>query len=362
MRIAFRADANPRMGSGHVMRCLTLADALRALGAGVHFICSADASPAHELIRARGHTVHPVQPRAKSPVEEEAPPHAAWLATSQADDARASSAVLQSLKADWLVVDHYALDRRWEAAVRPVVPRIFVIDDLADRAHDCDLLLDQNFYRDDASRYASLLPVSCQQFIGPGHALLRPEFSQARLHAAQRQAEVRRVLVFFSGFDPHNYTGMALDALALSRRADVAFDVVIGQSHPNKVSLFKQVEHLPNCRLHEQISNMAELMASADAAIGAGGSTTLERCFLGLPSLAVDLADNQRAMLRDLDAAGHIRHLGPISSIDATGLAGALEQFITDAPARIEMSRRNMSLVANGSERIARHLIESSHA
>ena len=362
MRIALRADASARMGIGHVMRCLTFANSLRAQGADVHFLCSADASPAHELIRACGHTVHPVEVRPGTSVESDAPPHAAWLSSSQAEDARASSAVLQGLKAVWLVVDHYALDQRWETALRPVVPRIFVIDDLADRPHDCDMLLDQNFYRDDASRYTGLVPAACQQFIGPGHALLRPEFNLARLHAAPRQAAVRRVLVFFSGFDPQNYTGMGLEALALLNRPDLGFDVIIGKSHPNKTELQKQAERLPNCRLHEQIANMAELMACADVAIGAGGSTTLERCFLGLPSLAVDLADNQRAMLRDLDAAGHIRHLGPIGSIDAAGLAKALQQFIADTPARTAMSQRNMSLVANGSERIARHLIECSYA
>lgn len=362
MRIAFRTDANTQIGSGHVMRCLTLADALREHGCDVHFLCSVNAAALGDLIRERGHSLHLIAAPSAHAIESGAPPHSHWLASSQADDAMASSAILAKLNVGGLVVDHYALDYRWETVARRYVSRILVVDDLADRVHDCDLVLDQNFYCNAHRRYDALVPDACERLLGPAHALLRPEFNEARTLASPRSTDVKRILVFFGGFDPQNYTGVALQALRMLSSSPAACDVVIGRAHPARDSIARQCAGLFDCRLHMQVSNMAELMASADLAVGAGGSATLERCFLGLPTLAVDVADNQRAMLRDLDECGHIRHLGSADSVTAVSLANSLDRFISDATLRVDMSTRNMSLVANGTQAMALRLTKALHA
>ena len=197
--------------------------------------------------------------------------HAAWLGVPWQQDATETLAALGETQPAWLIVDHYALDLRWESILRPRVGKIMVIDDLADRPHDCELLLDQNLYQDMETRYDPLVPATCAKLLGPKYALLRPEFAQARKNLRQRDGQVMRILVFFGGVDPTNETAKAIHALASIADRQFAVDVVVGSGNPHK----QQIENL--CAEHEgfhyhcQVDNMAELMAAADLAIGAGG-------------------------------------------------------------------------------------------
>jgi UDP-2,4-diacetamido-2,4,6-trideoxy-beta-L-altropyranose hydrolase len=231
--------------------------------------------------------------------------HSDWLSTSQEEDAFATLQALEGRVWRWMIVDHYALDYRWEQMIRPMVGGIMVIDDLADRIHECDLLLDQNYYSDMASRYWGKVSPDCRLLLGPRYALLREEFRQIHTQVKPRTIEVKRVLVFFGGMDEGNYTALALDALAAIARPDVQVDVVIGAMHPAK----EEIEEV--CARHEfgchiQIKNIAALMAAADMSIGAGGGAIWERCCLGLPTIAFCVAENQRQQLWDAAVAGLI--------------------------------------------------------
>lgn len=309
MKIVFRVDANAQIGSGHLVRCATLAGALRAQGAETLFLCrglpeawqawlAGQALPWRDLGPARA----PHQPSTGDP------PHAAWLATGWAQDAEDGAAVLEGAQADWLVVDHYALDARWERAMRTCARRLLAIDDLADRDHAVDALLDLNLHEHAASRYAGRVPASTRLLLGPRHALLRPAFAEARRGLRPRPDEVRRVLVFFGGFDARNTTGAVLSALDAMRQDGVggifAVDAVIGAAHPAREALqaFCAARHGWAC--HVQTERMAELMAAADLAIGAGGGATWERCALGLPAIAVAQANNQVAQVATAARAG----------------------------------------------------------
>ncbi|PIT76123.1 UDP-2,4-diacetamido-2,4,6-trideoxy-beta-L-altropyranose hydrolase [Limnohabitans sp. B9-3] len=296
-RIAFRTDANSEIGTGHFMRCLTLADALKKQGSDICFVARGIPEHLLQMLHERNFAFHalPESVRVEG-VDELA--HSKWLKTSQHLDAVHTLEKLGHHKFDWLIVDHYAIDQRWESTLRVIANRLMVIDDLADRSHDCDVLLDQNYYRDAQSRYVSKVPAHCQMLLGPAYALLRKEFTEMRKHVMPRMGEVRRVLVFFGGVDAENLTGMALKAL-IELNLDIHVDVVIGQQHPK----IQEIESLCKTHFfacHVQTKQMAHLMAQADLAIGAGGASIWERFCMGLPSICISTADNQRQQIADL--------------------------------------------------------------
>ena len=326
MHFAIRVDASNQMGSGHVMRCLTLAEALRADGAQCHFISRAHTGHLLELIRQRGFAVTalPVelppppanwQVASKRPKE---PVHAPWLGCDWQTDAEQTRAVLAKLQPDWLVVDHYALDQRWETALRPHYQKLMVIDDLADRPHQCDLLLDQNLGRQPQD-YANLVPAQCKVLTGPQYALLRPEFAALRAYSMQRRQQpvLKQVLIAMGGVDQPNATGQVLQALnGCTLPQDCRISVVMGLQAPWLQQVGAQAQDMPwPTEVLANISDMARRMADSDLAIGAAGSTSWERCCLGLPTLLVVLADNQRLGAQALQEAQAALLIGDVNDI-----------------------------------------------
>jgi len=293
--IVFRTDASLEMGSGHVMRCLTLADALREQRAKCRFVCRAHQGHLADLIAARGHACHLLSD-VDLTVSDSSLAHAHWLVCGWEQDAAQTQAILADWQPDWLVVDHYALDARWERLMRPHVGNIMAIDDLADRVHDCDLLLDQNLGRQ-PDDYRERIPSNCALLVGPHYALLRPEFAAMREYSLQRRQTpvLKQVLITMGGVDQPNATGRVLEAL---RQAPLPDDcricVVMGAKAPWLAQVEALAATLPwSTEVRVNVSNMAELMAQSDLAIGAAGGTSWERCCLGLPTILVVLAQNQ---------------------------------------------------------------------
>lgn len=300
--VAFRVDATSLIGTGHFMRCLTLADALRQRGARIRFVSRGLPDYLYEMLSARDIGLAPLN----HAFTKDAPndlAHSYWLGASQERDASESTEILADLKWDWLIVDHYALDSRWESAMRRVAKKILVIDDLADRQHDCDVLLDQNYYQDMPTRYEGKVPKLCRMLLGPRYALLREEFRELHAQLKPRTGSVKRILLFFGGVDAGNHTGLAINALAGLHLKEVEVDVVIGAQHPNGADI-KQACETQGYACHVQTSHMAELMAAADFAIGAGGCATWERCCLGLPTLCIGTASNQHKQIADAAEVG----------------------------------------------------------
>lgn len=271
---------------------MTLADALKKRGAAILFISRSLPDHLQDLVRKRSHQLCMLG-AAVSEVSSGNLRHASWLSTSQEKDAADTLKVLSGQVWDWLVVDHYALDVNWERALQHAAHRVFVIDDIADRNHDCDLLLDQNFYIDMDSRYRGRVPARCQLFLGPRYALLRDEFQELRLLVKPRTGPVRRALIFFGGVDNDNNTAVAIRALASLEIAELYVDVVIGLRHP-RIEYIKSLCAEYKYACHVQTDQMATLMAVADISVGAGGTATWERCCLGVPTLVISTADNQR--------------------------------------------------------------------
>ncbi|WP_309045385.1 UDP-2,4-diacetamido-2,4,6-trideoxy-beta-L-altropyranose hydrolase [Marinobacter sediminicola] len=310
MLVAFRADASVQIGTGHLMRCLTLADELTRQGHECQFICREHRGHLGELIASKGYELT-LLPVASSAVRElsvkDTNTYADWLGAPWQEDAAQTVEALAPLKADWLVVDHYALNARWEQQLAKVVGQIMVIDDLADRNHECAVLLDQNLGRK-PSDYDGRVPEDCQRLIGSEYALLRPEFAAQRECSLKRRAqpELKRILISLGGVDRTNVTGQVLEALAATELPkDTHLDIVMGAAAPYLEEVRQQAARLPfKTTVSVNVSDMAERMSLADLSIGAAGGTSWERCCLGLPAVLVVQAENQFAGARALEASG----------------------------------------------------------
>jgi UDP-2,4-diacetamido-2,4,6-trideoxy-beta-L-altropyranose hydrolase len=356
--VAFRVDASAKIGIGHVMRCLTLADALADRGTRSRFISRHLPFHLRDLVCDRGHECIIVDGASSSGSDELA--HADWLETSQETDADDTLRALADRRWDCVVVDHYALDARWERLMRNAVARILVIDDLADRTHDCDLLLDQNVYSDMDTRYAGIVPSQCEQLIGPRYALVRVEFQQWRERVSPRTGAVKGVMVCFGGVDAQNLTEEALDALRSLGVSGCRVDVVIGASHP-RVEATRAVCAAAGYTCHVQSDRMGELMASADIAVGAAGSTSWERCCVGLPTVCVATAHNQVAIAAGLESRGVAVRVTPAASVSAGDVAGVLGPLLADPDRVALMSRAAWNLVDGlGAARVRDRLLSLS--
>ena len=349
MHVNFRTDASLHMGTGHVMRCLTLADRLKASGASCCFVSRSHPGHLNALIEARGHDVEAL---------DESEGRNDWLGADWADDAAETIACIAAQSPDWLVVDHYGLDARWEASLRGSCRRIMAIDDLADRLHDCDVLLDQNWFGAlGADRYRGLVPAGCELLIGPAYALLKPEYAAVRASAALRDGHIHRIAVFMGGSDPDNQTAKALDALSCDTLAALAVDVIIGVNHPDAAGIAQWVARRPLTTLHSGLPTLAGIMRDADLMIGAGGSTTWERMALGLPAIVIGIADNQLAMNKALMEAGYIDYLGAMEVVGADDIRAAVTAALDVPTVLAARSARMMALVsADGAERVAAEL------
>lgn len=290
------------------MRCLTLADALRERGARCTFICRPHSGHVLDMIAQRGHLAVALPSLAANTNQFPADKaHDAWLGTDWNTDAEQTRKALGNECVDWLVVDHYALDQRWEQDLRPHCQSLMVIDDLADRPHDCDVLLDQNLGRS-AQDYGGLLKVHTTEYIGPQYALLRPEFAQLRSQSLARrtQPQLMHLLITMGGVDKDNATSQVLKALtACHLPADLRITVVMGSHAPCLAEVQQQSAQMPRpTQVLVDVNAMAQLMLNSDLCIGAAGSTSWERCCLGLPTLLLVLAHNQLPVAQALEKAG----------------------------------------------------------
>lgn len=304
MRVVFRCDASNRIGSGHVVRCATLAHALIAAGHQTKFLCAELPGHLNHWLQAQGLSVQGLAAN-----------------RDETNDAKASCAYLDI--ADWLIVDHYALGATWEASLLPHCRRLMAIDDI-DRPHLAHLVLDQN-------RLDSPIAPESNALFGPRYALIRPEFAAQRPAAlARRNGQFERLLVTFGGADEANETAKVLSILP--DLPDLAVDVVIGQSHAHQATIRQTCHNLgARCRLHIQTKDMAGLMARADCAITAGGSTTWERCVMGLPGLVSIAADNQADIAANVARAGAQQVLGWQSALYAKDYLAAIRNLNQDS-------------------------------
>lgn len=306
------------------MRCLTLAKALASC-ADITFICRAETGHLADLIHQQGFKVQLL---------------AADIPLIQHQDAHQTINCIDGLY-DLLIIDHYQLAAEYETPLRPHCSHIMVIDDLANRQHDCDILLDQNLLPNAELRYQGYVPAHCQQLLGPKYALLRDEFYQASPHPTEKN----HLLVFFGGADADNLTSQTLLALQQLKFSACPVDIVIGANNPAKAQVTKLCQQLPTVKLHVQCNYMAKLMQQAQLMIGAGGSTHWERCYSGLPALVVTVAENQRATTRYLAELGACVWLGDTPDITSALLVKEISAYLAQPEQLNTMTRQAKNII-----------------
>jgi UDP-2,4-diacetamido-2,4,6-trideoxy-beta-L-altropyranose hydrolase len=345
MNIVIRVDASTSIGSGHLMRCVALATKLRHKGATVKFISAVLPGDMFQILESHGFEYAQL---------------ASNVSESQEADATYTQQTIYSLfknSPDWLIVDHYALDAKWERLLQSQVKKLMVIDDLANRAHVCDMLLDQNYYSDAELRYQHLLPAQCRTFLGPAYLLLRDEFYEARKYAKVRSGNVKRILVFFGSSDTTNQTQTVIESIMQLNRPDIIFDIVVGNSNPNRHKIAEQCQLGINMNFHCQINYIAELMLNADLAIGAGGSAMWERCFLGLPSITVIFASNQERTTKDFSDAGGIHFLGWATGLSAASYLQVIKDFLDQPHLVRELSQKCLNFIHPSPDAVAESIL-----
>lgn len=350
------------------MRCLTLAHALRQQGWECHFVSRLHPGNMLSIVEQQGFKTWSlpcsgVEAKTVRDQSIHTPQHAAWLGASQDEDARDTATIAEQVRPDWLVVDHYALDATWEQQLQALVPRILVIDDLADRQHACHVLLDQNLGRE-AQDYAGKVPAEAIVLAGSRYALLRPEFRSLRERSVARRlnSKLRSIFISMGGVDQSNTTGQILTTLRQCRLdVDTRISIVMGSRAPELMSIQEASHQLPwHTDVKVDAANMAELMSEADLAIGAAGGSAWERCCLGLPSLLVVLAENQRPGALALAHAGAARLVGDACDIN-THLPSAIDA-LRDGAVRAEMAAKASSIAdGQGVERVVTAM-ETCHA
>ena len=408
MQFLIRADASLQIGSGHIMRCLTLAHKLRQHNHTITFITRAHQGHLADTIRRQGfdcillplpNSATPFAPPQRQPcpfvqifdldikgyaaaqrarLKTQAPPHAAWLTTSQAQDLADCTPHIRALAPDWIICDHYALSAPWHTAARAISrSKIMVIDDLHDRAHDADLLLDQN-HAHTARDYARLVPPSCRILAGTRYALLRDEFAQHRATSLHQRAEsqlrqpetalpqnpnTQTLLINLGGVDKDNHTLAVLQALSAYvsgslKALPIRATIIMGATAPHlaRIQHYAATAPYPS-QVIANAPNMAELMTQATWAIGAAGSSSWERCALGLPTLLITIADNQRPIAAQLQSAGAAIAL-EASQIPSPAFQTAIAHLMQpENQQRISQAAAQLC-DAHGAERVAQHIAQ----
>lgn len=361
MQAFFRVDASLEIGSGHFMRCLTLADGLKEQGVVVSFISRDLPGNMNDFISEKGWKIFRLPYRAGLKLDNCQLQHEHWLNEHWRTDSQETLEILNSQGVvDWLIVDHYALDHRWETSLRQSVNCIMAIDDLADRLHDVDLLLDQTLHENMECRYLNLVPDSSILLLGPQYALLRKEFANKRQKLRNRNGELHRVLVFFGGSDASNATKLAVQAFISMRRDDIIFDIVVGGLNPARGDIMKLCREAPNFNFYCQVENMAELIEQADLAFGAAGASIWERLCLGVPSVVISVADNQMTLLQGVINRNIMFYMGEFSSLNKEHFIQTLDKFLGEEGTQylIQLSANALGIVDGaGCDRVVSSII-----
>lgn len=334
-QVVFRTDASNRIGGGHLVRCLSLAEEFASHGWSVTLLTRRETLELFPFVSNVG-----------------------FLHLQLLDEPDFYPG--KNPPADLLIVDHYDLDVRYESSARDFVQKILVIDDLANRRHDCDFLIDQSAGRC-REDYEALVPLDAKIFVGPKYGLLRPQFRIRRKHALKKIAEINRVkkiLINFGAADGKRMTSFTLRAIAqtgLKAHLDIVVRAGVERSQ-NLDELCRRT----NCSytFHSDVTDMASLMLKADMAVGAGGTSSLERCCMGLPTVVIGTAENQLVQSKALQALGAQSYLGLWSTITVDILAEEIIYLCSDHDKRISIKKSGMEVCdGHGASRLLSHIM-----
>ena len=345
MRVVFRTDASPRIGSGHLRRCLTLATELRKRGAEVTFVVREHAPGWYLPLDLAGFP-RQVLPAPRQTDRGSDGDYERWLGVSQDQDSTETCDVMGP-GAALLVVDHYGLDDRWERQMHSQASTIMAIDDLASRRHEVDVLLDQNMAIDPTARYRGLVGPDTRLLVGPSVALLDPSFRQIRsVMPAQRLDDgAGSVLVYLGASDMFELTVPVARGLLRSIDPSRRVEVVVRSGSSAAQELRALETHTPQLRVWEDVPSLAGLFATCDMAVGAGGATALERLCLGVPTVLVSVAENQLSACNAMADLGLARYLGEAAKLAPEQVVDEAVRLLGDPESRSSMAHQGRRLV-----------------
>ncbi len=362
-KIVFRLDCSELIGSGHLMRCLVLAEQLSSKKNLIYFIYREMPIFFTNLIKTKNFKTIKLKQIHKKNLDFTLSTgfnsHRKWLKCGQVNDALETLNMLRQIEPDLLVVDHYALDKIWENIISIKIKKIFVIDDLSDRQHNCSFLLDQNFFLNQKKRYQGLVPNDCILLLGPKFALLRNEFELVRNISHPRNGKIKTILVCFGGFDSKNYTSLALKAISDIQKKmldKLNIRVIVGKSFLHLEAIKKLCAKF-DFEIFIQPKNISALMANSDIAISAGGSTVWEMCSVGLPQILIAAAENQIQISKSLDIFGSSIFIKNRINHNKAYIARLLENLILNPKKVALMSKKAYSLADGlGSSRVCKYI------
>ena len=319
MKCVFRVDSSTEIGTGHVMRCLVLADLLsQTQNSDIYFVSRRHQGNCSQLVIDRGYGLFTLPEPTVTVKSTDV--YESWLGVTIYEDAKQTQKYIKRIGwVDMLIVDHYGISQTWESNFRGQVGGILVIDDLANRVHDCDWLLDHNYYRGAAKRYNELVPNACRLLCGPAYALVA---NNVVLAAKQRKELANKLqkkdqlscVVFMGGGDPGNYSKTVVELIA-DIDEEQRITLVAGKSNKHIASYLADYQHKPNIDVLVSPSDYINLIGGADYTVCAGGVSVLERLMLGVPSIVFKIADNQTEICENLSGVGFIHYGGDIREL-----------------------------------------------
>ena len=339
--IFIRVDSSTKIGYGHLIRCLALADTLKK-SFKINFICTNLNGNLISQICKKKFEVFRFNTKSQR--------------INVKKDAEKTISIIKKHrnKKSLLILDSYILSQEWENRVKPYVKRLIVIDDLMDRKHSCDLIIDQNLHTQMNSLYTKSVPKNCVKLLGPDYAILRNQFIAQRKYAKIRSLPIKNILVSFGGTDNENHTLHALTSLKkLNSNVDV--NVVTGTANIGKKIIKNFCKKNFNYNYFEQVENMAKLMQVADLCIGSSGTTTWERCCVGLPAIAIVASNDQKDIASAVSKNKCIINLGKIKKSDNVNYVRLMKNLKNSELQN--MSRNCMKLVdGKGAARISKYI------
>lgn len=338
--LVFRTDSGNGIGWGHTMRCFALAQKFKEKNHHVSFIVRKHPNNISDLLKEQDFDIFYLKEK-----------NYYWK-----NDALQTKKIIERIgNVDWLIVDNYRLDIRWEKFLKSYVKKLMIIDDMTLRIHECDLLLDQNYYKN-SKIYNKFIPKKCKLLIGPKFALLRKDFYQKRKKLKARNGQINKILVSLGGTDNTNETIKIMNGINELNNKKINVDLLMTNSNKKHTKFQKTFSKFSNITIHHKNFNMAELMKQADLSIGAGGSSTWERCCLGLPSIVSITAKNQIQLTKEMEKKGCIINLGMSKKILSKNYTDTINNL--NKSALSQMSKNGLKLVdGKGTSRVTKEML-----
>jgi UDP-2,4-diacetamido-2,4,6-trideoxy-beta-L-altropyranose hydrolase len=342
MRVAIRVDSSIYIGTGHVVRCLSLADRLREKKVDIVFICRNIPGNRIDFIKDKGYRCLTLTESHNHNIPNRLQPKVLWKY-----DAKETMRLLSDEHLDWIIVDHYKLDYLWHKKMRGCCRNVMVIDDLANRKLDCDILLDQNYCDSFENRYDQLVPKHCRKFLGPRGLILRDEFIKLQGRSNKDKSAIKRVMLFFGGSDNSHETIKTIKILPFISDLNLNVDVILGANNSDTREIINFCQDIDKVSIYIQTDNMAEIMSVADLVIIAGGSTVWEACCIGVPAYTVITAENQNDIISYLGKMNIVNNLGLSKNLTSEDMLKAIKYACSHADLFFQMGDNASRIVSN---------------